>query len=120
MHWMLNVSAWPEGVGAGVLLRAAVPLAGLEEMRVLRTKARCDEDLLSGPGKLAAAFGIDASAGGTDLFAGGELRLEPGDPPIRVLYGPRIGISTGQEHEWRFVDGEALPFVSVKTGLRPR
>lgn len=114
VHWMLNVTAHGEGDAAAILIRAAVPLEGLEEMRVSRPKARRDQDLLSGPGKLAAAFGLTGAWTGTDLFAaGGEVHFEAGAAPWRILAGPRVGIKVGREHLWRFVDAEALDWISA-------
>lgn len=114
-HWMLNVVAHEEGDAAAVLIRAAEPLAGLEAMRARRPKARRDEDLLSGPGKLAAAFGIDGGLNLIDLLdPTSELHLEPGEPCSHVIAGPRIGISPGKgdEFPWRYVDGDRLRWVS--------
>ncbi len=114
-HWMLNIVAHPEGAAAAVLVRAAEPVEGLDEFRELRPKAKYDWDLLSGPGKLAAAFEIDGKDYGSDLLdARSSLRLEPGDPPPKILCGPRVGLAAGKGEEipWRFVDGHALKFVS--------
>jgi DNA-3-methyladenine glycosylase len=115
MHWMLNVAAQPEGQAAAVLVRAAQPLAGLDEMRVRRAKARSDRDLLSGPAKLAAAFGIARPENGIDLLSpDSDLRLEPGEPVANVLVGTRIGIPAGKGDllPWRFCDADALAWVS--------
>jgi DNA-3-methyladenine glycosylase len=114
-HWMLNVVAHPEGEGAAVLIRAAQPLEGLAAMRPLRPKARRDEDLLSGPGKLAAAFGVTGADNRVDLLdPASPLRLEAGTPPPRVLTGRRIGMASGKGDlfEWRYVDADALRWVS--------
>ena len=115
-HWMLNVSAHADGDAAGILIRAAEPLTGLETFRERRLKARRDEDLLSGPGKLAAAFDIDSSDNDIDLFEpSSELRFEPPDSLVTtILSGPRVGIAVGKAHErpWRFADGDRLRWVS--------
>lgn len=114
-HWMLNVTAEPEGRGCAVLLRAAEPLAGLATMAERRPKASRPEDLLSGPGKLAAAFGLDQAQYGLDLFdPASPLRLEPAPVRGAVLVGTRIGIAKGKGDEirWRFADGEGLRWVS--------
>lgn len=114
-HWMLNVVAHPAGEGAAVLIRAAEPLAGIDTMRPLRPKARRDEDLLSGPGKLAAAFGVTGDDNRLDLLdPASELRLEPGPPPRTTLTGARIGMTPGKGDllEWRYVDADALRWVS--------
>lgn len=106
-HWMLNVVARPDGEACAILIRAAEPLEGLEKMRPLRAKAKTDRDLLSGPGKLCQAMGIDKSLYGVDLFdENSPLRLHPGEPVEDVLVTPRIGIAKGKGDElpWRFVD----------------
>jgi DNA-3-methyladenine glycosylase len=121
VHWMLNVTAHTEGEAAAVLIRAAEPLEGLEEMRQLRPKARRDQDLLSGPGKLAAAFEISSAHNGLSLFdPRSEVRLEPGNAPQSILCGPRIGIPLGREHPWRFVALDGLEWASSpREGFAP-
>jgi DNA-3-methyladenine glycosylase len=114
-HWMLNVVAHPEGEAAAVLVRAAQPLSGLEEMFERRPKAARQDDLLSGPGKLAAAFDISRAQNMIDLLdPSSELHLEPGEEPQKVVTGPRIGIALGKAHDypWRFMDAYALRWVS--------
>ncbi|MCO5295860.1 MAG: DNA-3-methyladenine glycosylase [Fimbriimonadaceae bacterium] len=114
-HWMLNVVAHPKGEGAAVLIRAARPLEGLAAMRPLRPKARRDEDLLSGPGKLAAAFGVTGADNRLDLLdPASPLRLEAGTRSTHVLTGRRIGMAPGKGDlfEWRYVDADALRWVS--------
>jgi DNA-3-methyladenine glycosylase len=89
-----------------VLIRALAPVAGLEEMRSLRPKARNDRDLCSGPAKLCQALGIDRADNGTDLLvrrAGGvRLRDDGTPPPQRPARGTRIGIKEATQHRWRF------------------
>ena len=119
MHWMLNVSAHPDGDAAGILIRAAEPLAGLEAMRANRPNV-ADRDLLNGPGKLAKAFGISREENGIDLLdPASELRIEPAEPVARVLAGPRIGIAEGKGHDtpWRFMEADRIQWVSKP---RPR
>lgn len=114
-HWMLNVTAHAHGNAAAVLIRAAEPLSGLDTFRSRRPKARRDEDLLSGPGKLAAAFGIDARDYGIDLLdPNSPLRLEPGPAPATIAIGTRIGLTAGYGDTlpWRFCDAERLSWVS--------
>jgi DNA-3-methyladenine glycosylase len=120
MHWMLNVSAHESGEAAGILIRAAEPLEGLEQMRANRGGVP-DQELLSGPGKLAKAFGITRDENDLDLLSvESHLRILPSPSPVgRVLAGPRIGIAEGKGHEipWRFMDAERLAWVSKP---RPR
>src|SRR6266566_2470886 len=59
-HYCFNVSCLPDGIAGGVLFRAVEPIEGIQEMFKLRGVAE-DSDLrrlTSGPGRLAAAFGI--------------------------------------------------------------
>ena len=117
-HWMLNLVAHDEGNAAAILVRAAEPLSGHEVFRQRRPKARRDEDLLSGPGKLASAFGITGQDNGADLLRPydslHDLHLSPGARPKSILRGPRVGIAIGKAHDylWRFVDGESMRWVS--------
>ncbi|HRJ27908.1 MAG TPA: DNA-3-methyladenine glycosylase [Fimbriimonadaceae bacterium] len=116
MYWMLNVSALEEGTAAAVLIRAAEPMAGHEEFRARRAKARRDEDLLSGPGKLAQAFGITRAENGLDLFnPGSDLRLELGPEVDAIAVGTRIGLGNcpGATHPWRYMDAQRRRWISA-------
>jgi DNA-3-methyladenine glycosylase len=115
VHWMLNVTAHEEGDAAAILVRAAEPLEGRESMYEHRPRAVKDEELLSGPGKLAAAFEITGVDNGSNLLdPSSELRIEPGEPVSKVLSGMRVGLATGKGDElpWRFVDAEKLRWIS--------
>lgn len=114
-HWMLNVVAHEPGDASAILIRAAEPVAGLEEMRSNRPRAIRDQDLLSGPGKLCQAFGIDKRFYGIDLLdPSSELRLVPGETVSNVMAGTRIGLAPGKGDDlpWRFLDGDRLEWAS--------
>ncbi len=114
VHWMLNVCAHEPGRAAAVLVRAGRPLEGLDEMRDHRGPVN-DRNLLSGPGKLAKAFGITGSDNGLNLLdPSSPLRIVPRTMSVHVVAGPRIGIAEGKGHElpWRFLDADALEWVS--------
>lgn len=114
VHWMLNVTACDPGHPGAILVRAAEPLTGLETMRAHRGGV-VDTELLSGPGKLAKAFGITDQDNATDLLDGVGLHLVPAEAPIRYVRAlPRVGIAEGKWHEvpWRFVDGDRLAWIS--------
>jgi DNA-3-methyladenine glycosylase len=103
MHWCANVVCGDEGVGVGVLLRAAEPVAGLELMRAARPKAKSDRDLCRGPGRLAQAFAITGADDGGDLRRGRIRVLDDGlPPPGNPHAGPRIGISVAAHEPWRW------------------
>lgn len=122
-HWMLNVSTEPESVGAALLIRAAIPLDGQAEMFVRRPKAKRARDLLSGPGKLAAAFGLGRRFDGLDMLdPSSALRLESGKRVRNILVGPRVGLSHGRGERflWRFADADERQWVSRPlSGLSP-
>ena len=77
----------------------------------MTVRALPDHRLASGPGLVAAAFGIDVTWTGTDLCdAGSPLRLEArpaGEPEPSIRATPRIGIAYAgapwTDHAWRFV-----------------
>ena len=73
--------AAPAGDAGAVLLRAAVPIAGLDVMRGRRPAARRDRDLCAGPARLASAFGIDRAQDGIDLVRGPIGIHDDGTPP---------------------------------------
>jgi DNA-3-methyladenine glycosylase len=103
-HFMLNVSGERAGVGAGVLLRALEPLAGLELMKRHR-KHIPQRDWLRGPGRLAAALSVDMKLDGLDLCAKGPLWLgEPMQQTGRIGRTVRIGITEDAHRRLRFYE----------------
>ncbi len=110
MHWCCNPVCGDEDEGVAVLLRALEPLAGLEAMRAARDGVR-DRDLCRGPARLCEALGITGTMDGADLVTGdrGLSIVDDGTPPpAEPAVGPRIGITRGAEHPWRWwVPGDA-------------
>jgi DNA-3-methyladenine glycosylase len=100
IHWCLNLVCREEGHGAGVLIRAIEPLAGLERMR--QRRGLDDVRLLcAGPGRVGQALGITREHNGLPIDAPPfELTFAPGR--VRVISGPRIGISKAVDQPWRF------------------
>lgn len=100
IHWCLNFVCREEGHGAGVLIRALEPTVGIEAMRERRGAA--DERLLcSGPGRLCQALGVTRALDGLPLDAP-PFELQPRQGRVKVVRGPRIGISKAVEVPWRF------------------
>ena len=101
IHWCANIVCGDEETGAAVLVRAGLPVAGVEHMIERRGRKT---DLLNGPGKLAQALAIDLSHNGANLFqSDSPLRLTPGEVPKAVKATPRIGITKAVERPWRFL-----------------
>jgi 3-methyladenine DNA glycosylase len=120
MHFCMNAVTGRAGEGMAVLLRAAEPIEGLDEMGRRRGRLRRRE-LCSGPAKLCQAFGVDRSFDGADLVRSSDIWIAEGTPVTRslVVVGPRVGIRAGLELAWRFsVDGD--PYVSrMRGGVLP-
>jgi DNA-3-methyladenine glycosylase len=109
IHWCLNLVCGDEGVPEAALIRALEPTAGVDEQR-RRRRVEDLRALCSGPGKLCQALGITKENDGQPLDAPPfELRARVEVPEI--VTGPRIGISSGTELSWRYLDAGS-PFVS--------
>jgi DNA-3-methyladenine glycosylase len=134
MYDCLNVVTEPDGAPAALLVRAVEPLEGVESMRVdrvVRATARRRsltsdraaaeaeriarlprERLASGPGLVAAAFGLDTGWTGVDMCdPASPLRLEaaPGSEPRPVVDATaRIGVDYAGEpwitRPWRLIE----------------
>jgi len=125
MHDCLNIVSDAVRRPAALLVRAVEPLEGLDAMRAARAertvlrrrtartapdadrealiaaaadrlRAVPDARLASGPALVAAAFDLDRSLTGTDLFDPvSPVRVEPrlaADPTPRIIASPRVGI----------------------------
>jgi DNA-3-methyladenine glycosylase len=113
---LLNVSSESKGIGAGVLIRAVEPLAGMAEMSRRRGTNRIT-DLTRGPGRLTDAMGIDLSFDGIDLTCDEALWLgRPVKPTGAICASVRIGISR-EAHQLRRFYECGNPFVSGPKGL---
>lgn len=107
-HYCLNVSCLPDGTPGGILFRALEPLQGIAEMYKLRGIDEGSEPrkLTSGPGRLAAAFGItrerdngkDLTSSGSDLYIANDGSLPP-----EILITKRIGITKAADMPLRYI-----------------
>jgi DNA-3-methyladenine glycosylase len=115
--YMLNVSSELPGIGAGVLIRALEPLAGIPIMQKNRGIERLG-DLVRGPGRLAAALQIDRCLDGIDLCREGPLWLGRSEHDRgEIAQSIRIGISRDADRLLRFYL-RGNPFVSGPRSLR--
>jgi DNA-3-methyladenine glycosylase len=118
-HYCLNVSCLPDGTPGGILFRALDPLEGVPDMYKLRgiPKGSDLRKLTSGPGRLAAAFGItrerdngkDLTSSRSDLYI-----ADDGSPPPNILITKRIGITKAADMPLRYIVA-GNRFVSGKT-----
>lgn len=107
-HYCLNVSCLPDETPGGILFRALEPLEGIEEMFKLRGVPPDSElrKLTSGPGRLAAAFGItrerdngkDLTSAKSDLYIADDSLRAP-----EILTTKRIGINKAVEMPLRYI-----------------
>ncbi len=106
IHTCLNIVAKTTEAPAGaVLIRALLPVSGIELMQQARTTTNT-KLLTNGPGKLTQALGITLAENNTDITQSSTLfiteqqtdNLNPSD----ILKTPRIGISKTTEKLWRF------------------
>ena len=107
-HYCLNVSCLPDGTPGGILFRALEPLEGIPEMFKLRgiDEGSDVRRVTSGPGRMAAAFGITRERdNGKDLTdARSDLCIaDDGSPPPEVLITKRIGITKAAEMPLRYI-----------------
>jgi DNA-3-methyladenine glycosylase len=108
-HYCLNVTTEKKDAAA-VLIRAVLPMEGVERMKRNRGVTEPTE-VASGPGKLTRAFEIDRSLNGEDMMTSERLFFESGQKVRRIGVSSRVGISAGKEFRWRFF-AEGDPFVS--------
>ena len=105
MHYMLNAVAEPEGFPAAILIRAAEPLEGIEQMA--RARGADAVHIAAGPARLTQAFGIDLRHNRADL-RGPEIWIEPGAqvPDEAVGTSARVGCQMSappwDKIPWRF------------------
>lgn len=115
-YFCLNVSSEREGVGAGVLIRAAEPIAGIELMRARRPGSSV-RDLCRGPGRLGTALAITRLHDGLDLCAAGPLRLGTAAADRRPHGASvRIGVTKEPGRLLRFFE-RGSPYVSGPAAL---
>jgi DNA-3-methyladenine glycosylase len=122
LHNMLNVVTGDDGSAQAVLIRACEPVEGLGAIR-RRRGGKQGPVLLTGPGKIGQALGLDTSWSGHPLTRPGGLTVHEGSPPRRIAVGPRVGIEYAQpEHRalpWRIAEADSA-WVTRPRGLRPR
>ena len=100
IHWCLNFVCREAGHGAAVLIRALEPTVGVERMQ--RRRGQRDLRLLcSGPGRTGQALGVTHELNLKRLDRP-PFELSAPAAPVRIVQGPRIGISKAVDQPWRF------------------
>ena len=100
----LNAVTESRGIASAVLIRAVMPLRGIELMQQRRQCAAID--LARGPARLCEAFAVDRRLDGWDLTRGTRLWIEQPDDALvsdqQIVLSPRIGVTSGHNLELRF------------------
>jgi DNA-3-methyladenine glycosylase len=119
LHQMLNIVTGDDGEAAAILIRACEPVAG-HDVVAQRRGCKTGPVLLTGPGKVGQALGLDTTWSHHRLYRPGGLTVRDGPAPRTIAAGPRIGIDYAEpEHRalpWRFADAESA-WVSHRKGL---
>jgi DNA-3-methyladenine glycosylase len=100
IHWCLNFVCREAGHGAGVLIRALEPTMGIARM-IERRRLEDPRLLCAGPGRLGQALGVTHELNGCRLDRP-PFELTAASGRVRIVTGPRIGISKAVDHPWRF------------------
>jgi len=117
MYHCMNIVSGKTDEGEAVLIRALEPIQGIDLMRERRGTAKI-ENLCSGPGKLAQAFGITKEHNNLSLLAGGEMQLHDSPEKPEIQVSGRVGLTVGRELQLRFfVRGDR--FVSKASNIYP-
>ena len=123
MHHCFNIVTHEKDTPQAVLIRAAQPLDGMEQMAQNRfgkpyeqLKKAERRGLTNGPGKLCGALSFDKSHNAVDL-CGDEIYVEEGGKEgFGMVKTTRVGVDYAQEakdYPWRFYIKEN-EYVSVK------
>jgi DNA-3-methyladenine glycosylase len=109
MHWMLNFVVEKQGFPAAVLIRAILPVDGMDTIAE-RRGGQPAAKWTDGPAKITQALHIDKSLNGADLCdpqAELFVEWEQPIPDQRVTIGPRVGLNSVPEPwksiPWRFL-----------------
>ncbi len=127
MHWMLNFVTEAEGFPAAVLIRAIVPVEGVEAIAE-RRRNQPPQRWTDGPAKLCQALGIDGRENGLDICASNALIFIENDlsiPDYGVTIGPRVGLNNVPEPwksiPWRYlVQDSYIEIITKRVGPSSR
>ena len=97
MHYCMNITTNGIGQPGAVLIRALEPIEGIDVMK----KRRNTDDvhhLLSGPGKICEALGVDKNFNGISTDGSVFTAIVPSP----IIQSPRVGIRAARDLPWRF------------------
>lgn len=113
VHYCMNIVTGQAGVGEAVLIRAAMPVVGVDIMQ--RNRNQTDiRNIANGPGKLCQALGITSTELSGSKIGPKTINLLAPAEKIeinQIVSTPRIGITKAVDLPWRFYLKNS-PFVS--------
>jgi len=107
IHHLFNIVTNVEGIADAVLVRALMPIEGIEQMRQRVITKQADRNICAGPGKLSKALGIEKSRNGIDIASSNEVWIENALETYSsdIVATTRVGIEYAEEDAllpWRF------------------
>ena len=109
----LNAVTESRGIASAVLIRAVIPLEGIDLIQQRRSAPHID--LARGPARLCEAFAVDRRLDGWDLTRGTRIWIEqPDESSVDdhvIAASPRIGVTSAHDLELRFFLQDC-PYVS--------
>ena len=122
IHHLVNIVTNTKGEGAAVLIRSCEPVSGLQTILKRRNQIQ-GPALLTGPGKVGAALGVDTSWSNHCVYKKGGITIQRGDQPNRIISGPRVGIDYAEPKHirapWRLAIADS-PWVSHRRTLNKK
>ena len=100
IHWCFNFVCREENHGSAILIRAIEPTTDIETM-ITRRDMTDIRLLCAGPGRVCQALGISSQENGL-LLGSEECVLKPRTAPVKIVAGPRIGITKAADVPWRY------------------
>ncbi|WP_230646764.1 DNA-3-methyladenine glycosylase [Bradyrhizobium sp. Leaf401] len=112
--WGLDIVCGEEGQGSTVLVRAGLPVLGIDIMaerrskadaadRVVKDRARgYEKRLCNAPYNLGEAMGLCPVLDGAELLRRPFRLLRPVDPVAGLLNGPRVRVTQDVDLQWRW------------------
>ncbi len=112
MHWCANAVCGDDGEGVAVLLRAAAPLTGIDQMHASRGRGGRDATATCAAGRpscarRSASTGRSTARTSSPPIAASRSSTTARRPRRSRATVSRIGLTAGAEHPWRwFVQGD--------------
>lgn len=100
IHWCMNFVCEQDGSAAALLIRALQPTQGLRAM-AKRRGTDIERRLCAGPGNVCQALGITRAHNELALDRK-PFELFAREDDVKVVRGPRIGITKAIEKPWRY------------------